>query len=131
VTTDQFYVQFGERLRQVRLAAGITQETLAQRTRVARTTITNVENGAQAVTLRMMYGLAAALDLDPESLLPHFAGDEPTRSDHSELVARMPLAAVERRRLATELDGLPRNAHEWVIRQFSGKGDDEDGSAAK
>ncbi|MHB8394340.1 MAG: helix-turn-helix domain-containing protein [Candidatus Dormibacteria bacterium] len=126
MSTDPLYGQFGERLRRARLAAGVTQESLGRRARVARTTITNMESGAQAVTLRMLYDLAQALDLAPESLLPHTAEPEGTKSDHSELVASMSLPALERRRLASELDSLPRNAHEWVMRQMSGVGADED-----
>jgi len=104
----------------------MTQESLGRRARVARTTITNMESGAQAVTLRVLYDLAQALDLDPESLLPGPAGAETTKSDHTDLVARLTLPAVERRRLTNELDSLPRNAHEWVIRQISGAGSDEE-----
>lgn len=64
------YREFGRRLRDARLAAGLTQEALAQQIGVGRTSVTNIECGAQQVSLRTLYAIAAALDTAPTALLP-------------------------------------------------------------
>jgi transcriptional regulator with XRE-family HTH domain len=65
-----FYRDFGLRLRQARGAAGLSQEALAARAGLSRTSVSNIEGGRQRVLAHMVYSLAAAVGVDPKELLP-------------------------------------------------------------
>lgn len=62
---------FGALVRKTRGEAGITQEQLAQRIGLSRTTITNIEKGNQGVALQQLFELATALGRDPRDLIPN------------------------------------------------------------
>lgn len=62
--------EFARNLRGRRDAAGISQESLAERASLSRTSIVNIEKGRQGVSLGTLYRLAEALALDPAALLP-------------------------------------------------------------
>lgn len=69
---EQFYREFGRTLREHRQRTGgeLSQEQLAKRVGLSRTSITNIEKGRQQIPLHMLYLLADALGVDPISLLP-------------------------------------------------------------
>lgn len=67
---ERVYPEFGALLRQARESAGLTQAQLAGRVSLTRTSITNIESGAQRVPLHLLYDLAGALRVDAASLLP-------------------------------------------------------------
>lgn len=48
----------------------MSQEELAGRVDLARTSITNIERGTQPVSLGLLYGLSDALGCEPAQLLP-------------------------------------------------------------
>ena len=60
--------RFGERVRQLRVAAGLSQEQLADRSGLHRTYIGGVERGERNVGLLNVYAIAAALREPVESL---------------------------------------------------------------
>jgi putative transcriptional regulator len=60
----------GTRISQLRIARRNTQLELADALGVGRTTITNIEAGAQSVTLEMLYRLADHFGIHPRDLLP-------------------------------------------------------------
>ena len=64
------YEEFGRGLRSVRKSANLTQEALAERVGLSRTSITNIERGRQHVSLHMLFSLAAAVGVEPAELLP-------------------------------------------------------------
>lgn len=64
------YQEFGLRLRNARRAAKLTQEGLAQRVGLSRTSITNIEKGRQHASLHLLFYLAAAVGVEPAELLP-------------------------------------------------------------
>lgn len=66
----RLYQDFGRRVREARRAAGLTQDGLAARVGLSRTSITNIERGNQHIPLHMLFRLAAAVGLEPEQLLP-------------------------------------------------------------
>lgn len=68
---DQLYREFGRLLRERRKAAHLTQDDLADRVGLARTSITNIERGRQHVSLHMLYELADAVGAHASELLPH------------------------------------------------------------
>jgi transcriptional regulator with XRE-family HTH domain len=67
---DGLYRQFGRRLRELREAAGLTQGEVADRVKLKRTSITNIERGRQHIALHQLFLLAAAVGKDPSDLLP-------------------------------------------------------------
>jgi transcriptional regulator with XRE-family HTH domain len=67
---SEVYAQVGEAIRRKREARGMTQATLASKVDLARTSITNIEAGAQALQLHHFLLIAAALSAAPADLLP-------------------------------------------------------------
>jgi transcriptional regulator with XRE-family HTH domain len=61
---------FGVRLRTARDQAQFSQSQLAARSEIGRTTIANMELGAQAATVFQIVRLAQAMGLEPRDLLP-------------------------------------------------------------
>lgn len=60
---------FGERLRQLRLAAKLSQEELALAAGLDRTYVSSCERGHRNVTLETIGRLADALSVDPAALV--------------------------------------------------------------
>lgn len=69
--------QFGERLRALRLAAGLTQERLAERADVHTTYIGQLERGEKNATIESVLKLSRALGLPAEQLFRHLPGPNP------------------------------------------------------
>jgi transcriptional regulator with XRE-family HTH domain len=61
---------FGALLVAARKKAGITQEELASRSGVDRTTVSQCERGLASPRLETVVQLAGGLDIDPRSLIP-------------------------------------------------------------
>ncbi len=60
----------GRRVRLERVRLGWTQAQLADRTGLLRRTVTEFELGRRKATDGTIHKLSAALDIDPEELLP-------------------------------------------------------------
>lgn len=60
--------RFGRKIRDLRIAAGLSQEELAARSRVHRTYIGMIERGEKNITIRNVDKLAQALDVSIETL---------------------------------------------------------------
>lgn len=67
---DDFYPEFGRRVRLARRRADLSQDTLGRLTGLNRTSITNIEAGRQRIPLHLLLDFAAALDVEPLELLP-------------------------------------------------------------
>lgn len=67
---DPELVAFGDRLRALREAAGLTQEALADAAELHWTYIGQVERGERNLTYKNILKLARGLDIDPRRLLP-------------------------------------------------------------
>lgn len=67
---DLIYKEFGRLLKKSRTAANLTQETLAKRVGLSRTSITNIEKGRQHINLHMLYVLSDSIGVRPSDLLP-------------------------------------------------------------
>ena len=65
-----FYEEFGERLREAREAVDLTQRALAERVRMTRSSIANIEAGRHRVLIHQAVELADALGVSVEELLP-------------------------------------------------------------
>src|SRR5947208_7866674 len=64
------YHEVGRRLRKAREAARLTQDALAKRVGLCRTSITNIECGRQHIPLHTLYLLASAVGATATQLLP-------------------------------------------------------------
>jgi XRE family transcriptional regulator, regulator of sulfur utilization len=62
-------MEMADRIRAARLAAGLTQEQLAQRAGVASVTISQIELGNRSPTLDTLMRVAAALEIPAATLL--------------------------------------------------------------
>ena len=67
---DDFYEQFGHRVRNARVEQGLNQETLGHQVGLERSSISNIEKGRQRVQLHMLLEFATALGVPPDQLLP-------------------------------------------------------------
>ncbi len=76
---EDFYEQFGQRVRTARLGLGLNQEALGRRVGLERSSISNVEKGRQRVQLHMLLEFATALKVPPTQLLPDTAASDPLR----------------------------------------------------
>ncbi len=62
--------RFGEKVRSVRTAKGISQDKLAVKSQIDRSYIGRIDRGEVNITIDKLYLLAAALECEPEELLP-------------------------------------------------------------
>jgi transcriptional regulator with XRE-family HTH domain len=60
---------YGENMRRYRIAAGLSQEAVAERMGVDRAHVSSMERGQQNVTLLTMWHAAEALGINPADLL--------------------------------------------------------------
>ena len=64
------YWTIGMAIRQARITVGISQEELARRVELSRTSIVNMESGRQRPPLATLYDIADALGVQATELLP-------------------------------------------------------------
>lgn len=67
---ETFYQELGRRIRAARKKSHFTQEALALKISLNRTSITNIEQGRQQLLVHTLVEIANVLDVAPESLLP-------------------------------------------------------------
>ena len=65
------YGEIGSKIRNIRKAKGFTQQCLADKINVKRTSITNFESGKQCPPLHLIYELCNFLDIDIYEILPN------------------------------------------------------------
>ena len=67
---ENLAINFGNKVRQLRLDRGIQQEKLALMAEIDRGHMGKIERGETKVNLEKVYKIAKALDLKPADLLP-------------------------------------------------------------
>ncbi|HEV2800972.1 MAG TPA: ImmA/IrrE family metallo-endopeptidase [Pyrinomonadaceae bacterium] len=67
---ERLYFQIGEKIRTGRERSQLTQEDLARKVGLTRTSITNIEKGQQRVQVHTLYTIAEFLDISIYELLP-------------------------------------------------------------
>ena len=86
---DPIYAMFGNRVRALREEKKFTQEELARRVDLSRTSITNIEKGRHRVLLHQVVEIAEALDAKPSDLMPLAAAgniEKPIRDDVARVI---------------------------------------------
>ncbi len=66
---EEFYKTIGQRIRKIRIKAGITQERLASMAGLSTTSINSIENGQSMIWLVSFAKIAEALDVSPDDIL--------------------------------------------------------------
>jgi len=101
---NRFYIEFGQNVRRQRQRVGVklSQDALAKRVGLSRTSVTNIEKGRQQLPLHMLYSFADALGVEPVSLLP----------DKKKLTR-------DRKRVTVDLSKLPPDLADFVDRVAS------------
>ena len=69
MTTDERMVAFGKRVREVRKVRGISQEKLAEMAGIDRSYMGNIERGEKNITLKKIYEICDALQIDIKLLI--------------------------------------------------------------
>lgn len=67
---DAFYQEVGRLVRSARNQAGLTQDILAERVALSRTSVTNIERGRQKMLLHTLRDIAEAVGIEASELLP-------------------------------------------------------------
>jgi transcriptional regulator with XRE-family HTH domain len=70
---DELYIHVAVELEKWREQRGLTQQELAWKAGLGRTSISNIENHAQKPPLHVLYAICIALELEPVSILPTVA----------------------------------------------------------
>lgn len=78
VAADPLSVAFGELLKAARAKAGVTQEDLAHRSGLDRTTVSQVERGEASPRLNTLIRLAGGLAIEPADLIPSIRWTPPS-----------------------------------------------------
>lgn len=97
---SKLYRVFGSRLRALREEKSVTQEELARRVDLSRTSITNIEKGRQRIMLHQVVELAEALETDVGALIPlvpQAESEEPLRADVARVIERLQQEGTEER----------------------------------
>ena len=69
MTKDKRMVAFGKRVREVRKSKGISQEKLAEMAGIDRSYMGNIERGEKNITLKKIYEICDALQIDIKLLI--------------------------------------------------------------
>src|SRR6266702_2871930 len=102
---EDFYAHMGEKVRSARVATGISQDVLAQRVGLTRSSIANLEAGRQRIALHLFVAICRALDKDVCELLP--GKPEPHHS---------PISTGIEEKLASSPESMQKFVHEAVAR---------------
>ncbi|WP_171654448.1 helix-turn-helix transcriptional regulator [Paenibacillus foliorum] len=65
------FSEIGRRIKEARVGKGLTQQELSDRIRLSRTSITNLENGVQKISLLTLYEICFVLDIEIHRLIPN------------------------------------------------------------
>lgn len=99
---DEIYAKVGAAIRSKRDEVGMSQASLADRTGLGRTSITNIEKGGQAILLHQLISVARALRADPRDFLTDLKPDNtealPPSKKMAELLSRLDTPVRAQRR---------------------------------
>lgn len=70
---DTFYTQVGERIKDARKRAGLSQEDLAALIGLSRVSVVNIEKGRQSPPIHLVLEISNALNVSPGDFFPPYA----------------------------------------------------------
>lgn len=80
VDAENFYKKLGQRIREARTRSGLTQQELAAKVELTRSSVTNIELGRQKLLVHALVEIADALQIAPDQLLPTASEPDPQSS---------------------------------------------------
>ena len=89
--------QAPNRIREHRMAAGLSQQSLADRIGTSKVTISELENGKMSFTQDYMRRIAHALDLLPPDLLPLSENPDGLTAEERRLIDKLRAATPDQR----------------------------------
>ena len=90
---DEFYARLGALIRDKRRANSITQERLAERLGLSRTTVVNIEKGRQRIAVHQLVDLSDVLGCEPVELLPTGVDEGVATNDREQFAAQVARSA--------------------------------------
>jgi DNA-binding XRE family transcriptional regulator len=103
---EDLYAHVGDKVRSARIAAGVSQDVLAQRVGLTRSSIANIEAGRQRIALHLFVAICQVLEKDVCELLP-----EKPRPHHS------PISTNVEEQLAGSPKSMQKFVQETVARR--------------
>lgn len=100
--SGQFWLIFGERVKDRRRELNLTQVELSADISISRTALANIETGKQRTSVLLLAKLAKALKTSPESLIPNLADAE----ERLQRALQVSIRAKGRPKLVQELENL-------------------------
>lgn len=120
MSAEDIQVVFGRRLRELRTAAGLSQETLASSARMTRAYLSELENARKVASIQTVSRLARALGVDASLLLT--GGAAPVAKPNPPPRAETPAEKLARRiaRLAqdTKADARSIKGFETIAKVY-------------
>lgn len=95
-----FYAVVGRKIAEARKRSGVTQEALASKISLTRTSVINIEKGRQQLLVHMLIDIARVLRVNPSDLIPEFTSGETKNIDD-----------------VLRESGFPKKARDWVRRE--------------
>ena len=103
---SEIYGRLGILVRQHRKRLDMNQQTLGRAIGLSRASVANIETGRQHIPLHHLYRLAAALRVDPQTLLPGAARDGvPPKADR-EIRSSLDLSERQQATIAQVVDSI-------------------------
>ena len=75
-SVNPIYVEIGKQIFEARDRKGMTQEQLAEKISLKRTSITNIEKGKQQLLVHTLVNIAKELEVEVSSLIPKVSEKE-------------------------------------------------------
>jgi transcriptional regulator with XRE-family HTH domain len=66
--------EMGEIIKRIRKLKGISQDELAEKLNLTRTSVVNIEKGRQGISVEHIWGIAAVMNINPSELFPKTYG---------------------------------------------------------
>jgi DNA-binding XRE family transcriptional regulator len=90
-----FYKMLGDRIREARINARLTQETFAGFLNLSRVSIVNIEKGRQHPPIHLLWDISKLLNIDIVNLLPNIELQDETPEKWKKLIQKQPIDDLE------------------------------------
>lgn len=85
---NKFYLILGNRIREARIKATLTQETFANFVKLSRASVVNIEKGRQHPPIHLLWDIAKVLNIQVNDLLPQFEIGEKVNPQWKKIIAK-------------------------------------------
>lgn len=99
-SVNPIYVEIGKQIFKARDRKGMTQEQLAEKISLKRTSITNIEKGKQQLLVHTLIDIAEKLEVEVSSLIPNVSEKESIQ--------------IKDDKIQVKTDKYPKKSLNWV-----------------